>query len=150
MRHQYLFFLICILSFIMPSGILHAEEQQYAGLVKSVVGSVIIIKNEEQVPAEHNMTVFANDIIVTGADSSVGLILIDDTVLSLGAQSELVIEDYEFKPLLQHFSFIAQLVKGTFSFLTGQMADLAPEKILLKTPDATLGVRGTKFIVEVN
>lgn len=150
MRPQYLSRFIFTLTFVMFSATAHAEENQYAGLVKSVVGDVVIHNNEKHVPAQPNMTVYKHDIILTGADSSVGLVFIDDTVLSLGARSELMIEDYEFKPLLQHFSFIAQLVKGTFSFLSGQIADLAPEKVILKTPDATLGVRGTKFIVEVN
>ena len=40
-------------------------------------------------------------------------------------------------------------MKGTFSFLSGQIAKLSPDNVKLMTPDATLGIRGTKLLVKV-
>jgi hypothetical protein len=42
------------------------------------------------------------------------------------------------------------MIHGTFSFITGQIAKLAPEKVKFETPDATLGVRGTKVLVKID
>lgn len=53
-------------------------------------------------------------LLKTGASGSVGVIFNDDT----------------------------RLLKGTFAFVTGQIARLAPDKVQLSTPDATLGLRG--------
>ncbi len=52
-------------------------------------------------------------------------------------------------PSERELSFITRMIHGTFSVITGQIAKLAPEKVIFETPDATLGVRGTKFLVRV-
>jgi hypothetical protein len=96
------------------------------------------------------MIVVQGNSIKTGANSSVGLLFEDDTVVALGPNSEIKIESYLFNPVDQELSFIARLAKGTFSFITGQIAKLAPQNVKFETPDATLGVRGTKLLVEID
>jgi hypothetical protein len=96
------------------------------------------------------MKIHQGDAIRTGATSSVGLIFDDDTVVSLGPHSELAIERFQFNPVDRELSFFARLLKGTFCFITGQIAKLAPNKVKFETPEATLGVRGTKFLVKID
>jgi hypothetical protein len=60
------------------------------------------------------------------------------------------IESFLFNPVNKELSFIARMIHGTFSFITGQIAKLAPERVTFETPDATLGVRGTKFLVKID
>ena len=67
-----------------------------------------------------------------------------------GPNSEMSIESFLFNPADKQLSFITRLIRGTFSFISGQIAKLAPKKVILQTPDATLGVRGTKFLVKVD
>jgi hypothetical protein len=127
-----------------------AEASVSAGFVASLKGDVVLINSVERVSAEKNMHFRSGDTIRTGEKSSVGLIFKDDTVVALGANSELVVEDFVFNPVEEDLSFITRLIKGSFSFVTGQIGKLAPKKIKVKTPDATLGVRGTKFLVKVD
>lgn len=147
MKFLKVFFLLSFLS-ILPNVCI--AEFESIGFVDSVKGEVMIVSSKNTVKAVQNMKVIKGDSIKTGSSSSVGLIFEDDTVVSLGPGSEMVIEDFLFNPADRELSFVARMFKGTFSFITGQIAKLAPQSVQLETPDATLGVRGTKFVVEVD
>ncbi len=125
-------------------------RKEFVGIIKTVSGEVFITSARTTVRAVPNMKIVQGDGIRTGAESSVGMVFEDDTVVALGPNSEIAIESFLFNPVDQDLSFVARLVKGTFSFITGQIAKLAPKKVKLETPDATLGVRGTKFLVEID
>ena len=127
-------------------------EEVVVGLVKNVTGEATIIHGfqQKEVHAVANMVLYRGDRVKTGRGSSIGLVFEDDTVVSLGANTELTIEAFQFNPLEKELSFIARMVRGTFSLISGQIAKLAPEKVELRTPNATLGVRGTKLLIKVD
>ena len=141
-------FLLLYLLFVFPT--ICAAEFETIAFVDSVKGDVMIVSSTMSVRAVQNMKVIPGDSIKTGSNSSVGLIFDDDTVVSLGPGSEMEIDEFLFNPAERQLSFVARMIKGTFSFITGQIAKLAPQKVILETPGATLGVRGTKFVVEVD
>jgi hypothetical protein len=143
----------CILfcsSFLFISSLNASAQPDPAGIIKTVSGEVFITNPESTIKAVANMRIIQSDSIQTGANSSAGLIFEDDTVVALGPNSEMLIESFLFDPHNKKLSFIAKMAHGTFSFITGQIAKLAPQKVKLETPDATLGVRGTKFLVKIN
>ena len=137
--------LFCLL-FLCCNAYAHQES---AGIIKVVSGDVFITNAQMTIKAVPNMRISQGDSIQTGANSSAGLIFEDDTVVGLGPKSEMSIESFLFNPIKRELSFIAKMIHGTFSFITGQIAKLAPEKVIFETPDATLGVRGTKFLVKI-
>lgn len=118
--------------------------------VTTVSGEVFLISSQSTVQAEPNMKISQGDTIKTGAAGSVGVIFDDDTVASLGPDSEIVVESFLFNPVDNELSFVTRLIKGTFCFITGQIAKLAPKAVMFETPEATLGVRGTKFLVKID
>jgi len=88
--------------------------------------------------------------VKTGDGGSVGLIFSDDTIISMGPRTELAIEDYLFEPIEGKLAFIAKILRGTVSYLSGQIAKIAPESVKLITPAATIGVRGTHVLIKVD
>ncbi len=122
------------------------------GIVKTVTGKAYVTDKTRTFTVQlvPNMKISKGDLIKTEADSSVGLIFEDDTVMSLGPYSEITIEDFLFDPVNSKLAFVARMIHGTFSFISGQIAKLAPKKVKLETPDATLGIRGTKLLITVN
>ncbi len=120
------------------------------GFIKTVSGEVSLVNTQKALPAAPNMKIHRGEAIKTGTASSVGLIFDDDTVVSLGPNSEIAFESFKFNPVDQELSFTSRLLKGTFCFVTGQIAKLAPKKVKFETPEATLGVRGTKFLVKID
>lgn len=141
-----LFLTASLLLFLSTSAI--ASES--IGIVKSVSGDVFLTNASSHIKAVPNMRINQGDSIQTGPNSNAGLIFEDDTVVSLGSSSEMSIEKFLFDPTAEKLEFIAHLLQGTFSFISGQIAKLAPDHVKIETPDATLGVRGTKFLVKID
>lgn len=148
MKNTHVFFLI--VAILLCSLLENASASPPVGIIKSVNGTVYLRSAKVTVKAVPHMRISQGDYITTDRHSSVGLIFEDDTVLSLGPNSEIIIESFLFNPADSELSFVARMVKGTFSFITGQIAKLAPTKVTLLTPEATLGVRGTTFLVKID
>ena len=91
---------------------------------------------------------YVGDRIRTCADASVGITLSDDTLLTAGPRSALLINEFQFNPTTRDGNLLTTLLTGTLSVVTGLIARQAPEKMRVRTPTVVLGVRGTEFIVE--
>ncbi len=120
------------------------------GIVKASSGEVLLTRAHTTHSVSPLMKLSEGDLISTGPTGNVGLIFNDDTAASLGPNSQFAIDAFRFQPAEQELSFVSRLIKGTFCFITGQIAKLAPDKVQFTTPEATLGVRGTKFLVEID
>jgi hypothetical protein len=127
-----------------------AAAEEFAGLVKSVEGQAFLLRGSETEAVVPGMEIKMGDILKTGDEGAVGLIFSDDTVIAMGPRTELAVEDYLFEPVEGKLSFIAKILRGTISYLSGQIAKLSPESVKLVTPAATIGVRGTHVLIKVD
>ena len=127
----------------------HGGTADQIGIVKSVAGEVQIVRDGRTVPAQTNQKLYQEDVVETGPDGKAGLILADDTVVSLGPGSRFAVKQFEFQPREKKLSLIARIIRGTVSFISGQIAKLAPKKVRVETPSATVGVRGTHLLIRV-
>lgn len=126
-----------------------AFENDTIGHIQTLKGSASISRLNLTLPAVIKETINRGDLVRTSKDSSIGIVMLDDTTLSLGPNSEIIIKDYAFVPKEGKFTFLAQMVKGTFSYISGLIGKLSPNSIRLEIPDATIAVRGTKLLVQV-
>jgi hypothetical protein len=126
----------------------HAETKP-VGIVKSSENSVSIKREDKELTVEKGMAVLMGDEIRTGPDGSVGVVFIDDTVVSMGPKSRFVISELLFDPVGGKLSFVGKIIQGTIAFLSGQTARLAPDSVRLETPAGMVGVRGTHVLVKV-
>lgn len=125
-----------------------AAAAQPAGIVKIANGSVAIERSGERHPAAAGARVEVGDRVVTGADGSVGITLRDNTLLSAGPQSVLVVEKFVFNSTTHAGELDASLRRGTLAVISGKIARQSPEAVRFRTPNAILGVRGTAFVVD--
>ena len=123
--------------------------QAFVGIVRSVSMDAYILRNEKSIAAETNMKIMNGDVLKTGPTGSLGLIFDDDTLVSMGPDSEFAVEDFLFNPSEKKLSFVVRMLQGTFAFLSGQISKLVPDAVRLETPDATIGMRGTHVLVKV-
>lgn len=127
-----------------------AEEPARIGTVKTIKGDARIISSGASASsASVGAAVHQNDTIETGEDGAIGVTFIDDTTLSLGPRSRITLTKIVFNPSKGDLAFAAQLAKGTFMFVSGSIAKLAPQAVQIATPTSTIGIRGTRFLVEV-
>jgi hypothetical protein len=122
---------------------------QDAGRVKTVKGTVYIERAGQRELALVGSGVRQADTLITGPDGAVGVTLADDTLLSAGPNSVLVIERFVYEAN-QPGSVEAALTKGTLAVVSGRIAKQAPDAMRVKTPSAILGVRGTEFVVRAS
>lgn len=133
---------------LMNSPFVCHGESKFIGVVKTVDREAFVIRNAQPSKVVTGMTIQIGDVLKTGADGSMGLIFSDDTVISLGPNTEFAIKKYLFDPIEGKLSFFAKMAQGTISFLCGQIAKLAPDSVRVEIPAATIGLRGTHFLVK--
>ena len=127
-----------------------AAAADYAGVVKTTKGSAVAERAGAKVALAPGVRVNPGDRIVTARDGFVGVTLRDDTLLTLGPGSVLVLDSYGFDPKTHDGNFLASLTRGVLSVVTGLIARRSPDSFVVKTRISTMGVRGTEFIVEAN
>ncbi|MBU0967884.1 MAG: FecR domain-containing protein [Proteobacteria bacterium] len=130
-----------------PWPVLAAED--FAGTVKNVQGSVLVMRQKMTLKVARGMKIYANDVISTGKDGSVGIILRDNTIFSLGPESELELKEYVFVPDQGRFTVLAKMIKGTFVYMSGLIGKLSPDSIKIETPVGTIAIRGTRFAAKI-
>ena len=104
---------------------------------------------KKKIPARINASIFINDILETGSDGALGITFKDNTVISIGPDTQYVIDEFAFQPQKKKLSFVSRLTRGTLHFVSGTIAKLAPKKVAVKTAAGTIGVRGTRFLVKI-
>jgi hypothetical protein len=122
-----------------------------AGTVKTTSGHATVIRGQgTPLAIAVGQKVFAGDRIVTGPDGYAGITMDDDTRLSVGPKSELLIREFRFDANSNDGAMALSFLKGTVMVVTGLIAKYAPEKVDLRTLASTIGIRGTEFLVEVD
>lgn len=138
---------LCAL-FVLSSG-MSVQAAENVGMVKVAKGQVIIERNGQKLPATVGSRVEVADRVRTGGDGSVGVTLRDNTLLSAGPNSLIVIEKFAFDNTTQDGNMSIRIRKGTLSVASGKIAKRTPESVDFHTPTSVLGVRGTEFAIEV-
>ena len=137
---------------ILGIGILAISAVSFAadvGEVKTVNGSAFIEREGARHPAKVGQQVRQSDRLVTGADGSVGVTFLDNTLVSAGPNSTLVIDTYRFDSTTHAGKFDASLQRGSLAVISGKMVKQSPDAMRIRTPSSVLGVRGTEFVVKV-
>jgi hypothetical protein len=126
-----------------------AAAPAVVGSVKGAEGACFVVRGGSQVPLRAGERLFLADTLRTGADGHLAAILRDDTALTLGPGTELQVERFAFEPARGELEMVLRMLKGVASYISGQIAKLAPDAVRFETPVATVGVRGTRFLARV-
>ncbi len=126
-----------------------AAEGETVGSIKNVQGQATVVRGQESLPAAVGMRLSRSDLLKTGANGSLGVILRDDTVFSLGPNTEMALADFAFSPAEGKLSLVTRMMRGTAAYLSGQIGRLSPQSVRFETPVATIGIRGTLFGVKI-
>jgi ferric-dicitrate binding protein FerR (iron transport regulator) len=114
-------------------------------LAEGKIGVAAAVQNQvfgNSQPLSTGSGIFANERIRTGEASTAQLQFIDQTNLSVGPKSELVLDRFVYDPNRGKGSVVVQTGRGVFRWVSGSQD---PTSYQIKTPVATIGVRGTVF-----
>ena len=92
-----------------------------------------------------NTPVMHNARIVTGPGGSARFLLIDGTGFTVGANSEMVMDDFVYEASTGIMQVSARFMRGVFRWITGKVARKDPESMKVHLNVGVLGIRGTDF-----
>ena len=145
--HRVAFWLIFFI-LAAPGTLALAREQ--AGRLLRTEGSVTIVRDGKLIDGAPEAAIFSTDEIRTGPDSLVELLLQDGSSLHMGPDSRLELIRFKFNLGKEKPSFIARMAKGLFVYISGAISKVHPGAVEFETPDATIGIRGTKLVVKID
>jgi hypothetical protein len=119
------------------------------GRIKMVAGEAFVVRLNVATAAQAGQPVFVADTLRTGSTGRVALTLKDDTRLSIGPNSEVRLDRFEFAPSEGRLGFTLRIARGMLAYVSGRIARLAPDSVRLETPSALVGVRGTHLAIRV-
>ena len=132
-------------------GTLPARAQDAViGHVKTVQPDAVVVVAGKSTAAQPGMALQAGYVLKTGRQGSMGVTFRDNTVMSLGPDTELVVDEYLYAPAKGDLKLGATLTRGTLQYISGIIARLKPDAVTVKTPVGIIGVRGTRYLALVD
>ena len=143
MRTSAHFFLVLFVSFAVawPSS----AALTRIGAAAAVAGGVTATSEGEAVGhvLSSGKPVYLNDHVVSDAKGRLQVLLLDETVFTLGPNADMVLDEFVYDPKTDAGKVTARVVSGAFRFVTGKMAAKDPGQMKVKAGVATIGIRGT-------
>lgn len=126
-----------------------AEDKVEVGRNSAVKGSVNIKSIDDEISRKAIVKdpVFLGDNVNSKIGSSLQVLLKDKSTFTVGPQCDMVIDKFVYDPDKNTNSLSAKVKKGMFRFTSGNVSKTNPDEIIVETPTATMGIRGT--MVEV-
>ena len=112
-------------------------------------GEVLRQAGGDKLLAELALNIFSYDDVRTG-NGRMAIEFLDSSVLKLTEHSKVVIDNYIFDPDPSKSKLALNMASGTARFITGALGKINKENISIRTPSATIAIRGTDFTTTVD
>ena len=144
---------IMLISLFVPCGGLfvpalapaYGAGAEDLGHVSRIQGTVIAQQGQETRPLALHSPVKLLDILKTGQGARLELTMLDETKLTLGADTVFNVERYDLGRQPGAGAVFMRLTKGAFRVVTGELSALRGGPFEVSTPLAVIGIRGTDF-----
>ena len=137
--------LIIFLSFF--SSLLIAAEKSSVGVISAAIGEVY---NQDGKKLSTGDKIYFGDSIIVKSNSNSQIMLLDETVMSVGSNSEIKIDEFVYDKKSQNGKILSTIKSGSMRVLTGGVSEKNPANLEIKVPAGTIGSRGTEFQATVD
>jgi hypothetical protein len=117
-----------------------AAQSGKVGVAAAVKNDVQGIQGGSGRSLSPGSSLFERETVRTGAESVAQLLFLDQTTLSVGPRSEVVLDQFVYDPSRNTGDVLLSATRGAFRFISGSQNPLSYK---INTPAATIGVRGT-------
>ena len=139
-----------ILCTVLILTTLPVRSESIGGVTLSKGNSIIDRKDgEKDVKVEKNLDIFSYDTVKTGK-GQVAIEFLDETRVDITQHSKLIIDDFVYDPNSKTGKLSLKATLGTVRYASGQIAKNSAQNISIKTPTATVSVRGTDFAMTID
>ncbi len=134
-----------------PGQLAQAGPAQVAasiGEVDNVEGTVIALRTDgTRVELTVGDPVYQGDVLESGPGAAIGIVLADASTFSMAENGRMVLDEMVYDPgnPAASASLALSVVEGVFTFVSGEVAKTNPDAMVISTPVATIGIRGTQM-----
>jgi hypothetical protein len=136
--------------FCAPAFAQGAATGEKAGTMKVVQGDVRVVDARGERVLRAGDAVAQADHVVTGPTGAASMVLRDGTTMMVGPRSTIDLKTFAYDSTTEQGSLVVSLLRGSLRMISGLIAKTNPQAVAVTTRTATIGVRGTDFIVEVD
>jgi len=140
-----LYALVSLTLVLIPTAVTSAD----VGAVNKAVGWRQIVREEERLQPDKGQGIISQDDLRTG-EGRLEVRFVDDSKLRMTEHTRIVIDNVVFDDDPSKSDLAMTFAQGTARFISGQLGKVDRENIRLKTPTASIGIRGTDFTVTVD
>jgi len=119
--------------------------------VYRVSGDVFVTQGKNPVQRVDNSEPVVSDTLIETGDKSAALLKFEDgQIVTMQADSILKVREYRYDAKrIENSSIVFSMFRGGMRFITGLIGQHNRQAFRLATPDATIGIRGTDFMVSM-
>ena len=122
-----------------------ASAQESAGEVARLRGTAQATSAETTRPLSAGAAILVGDTIETKEETRVEIRFLDGTLLKLGDNSRITVNEYVYDPDRSLGRMFVDLFTGVFRVIAGADTIFPQDAFLVQTPVASIGIRGTDF-----
>jgi hypothetical protein len=122
-----------------------AAQPSPVGINAAVRNKVEIRTGNKARPAVVRERVMLNDEVRTGGASQLQILLLDRSTFTVGANARIAIDRFVYDPGARSRSMGVSVTRGAFRFMSGRALGKPAGPVTLRTPVASIGIRGTIF-----
>lgn len=127
------------------------QAQDTAATVTSLQGTVSAVSAAGvSRQLEQGFALYQGDRVDTGDDATVSMRFTDGSRFDLAENSSMSVDNYAYRDNAEQSSFTTSIFKGAFRFVSGLIAQRRSRAMGVRTPVATIGIRGTNVAGEVD
>ena len=121
------------------------------GEISELRGNGEILRQSEgdKLLAKLALDIFSYDDIRTG-NGRIAIQFVDESIIRLTEHSKIIIDEYIYDPDPSKSKLALNMASGTARFITGALGKIDKQNIKIRTPSATVAVRGTDFTTTVD
>ena len=141
--------LVSSLSAYNSNTLLGFEDPKAIGEITVTDGPIVITRLGQKIELNQGDFIYLNDLVDVGT-MTVGITFKDDTALSLEPGAKMVVDEFYYDPEANQGGMNADVIGGSFSFVSGEIAKVGTDAMTVSTPVLTIGVRGTQVAGRAN
>ena len=136
-------FVVAAIALVLSPIAAFAEDA--IGVITRLEGDATASKNGLVRSLDPGSEVFLSEVLSTGPETRLELVLTDDTRIILSDQTIASVADFAFVPAEDRGNAVISLLRGAFRAISGRIADMQDKELVFRTQAATIGIRGTDF-----
>ena len=141
-------FISLFLGLVLSGIVTSASAAEFIGVAAALRGDVVrvsAVQGDSDIGRVTSGTkIFLGDEIGVASGGRMQIMLVDETVFTLGSGARLVIDEFVYDPSTQAGSMTTNITKGAFRFVSGKLAKSSPKAMKVNLPSASLSIRGTQ------